>query len=326
MGTERGGTGDGAAVVELVDVALLDAGDNGTGHQDRCDFDPDALAALACSIERDGLASPPLVRPRGERFELIAGERRVRAMRDVLGWEKVPAIVRDISDGAARALMFAENDARADLKLSEQARAIAARMRPESTPATIGAELGHSERWAANRLALLKLDAPVLALVDSGQLPILRGVALSDLPTAAQRAAVAAAGDASADVFSRVVSELRAAADQASMFDAGAYTLTQQEWNVRAGAYVDGARAQLAAGERDGELLGVQEIAAEQGRSPAAIWQMLKRARADVRAGRPPRFPLPDQTISATPIWRRGTLRAAGELVDPQESEGGENE
>lgn len=306
----------------LVDVSLIDAGDNGTGHQDRAQFDPDALAELAASIQRDGLASPPLLRPsptlRG-RYELVAGERRVRAMRDVLGWAEIPVLVRELSDAAARALMFAENDARADLKLSEVARAIAARRRPAQSVSDIAGELGHTERWASNRLALLKLDAPVLALVDSGQLPLLRGVQLADLPAAAQRAAVAAAGDASADVFSRLVSELRAAAEQASMFDAGAYELTQQEWDTAAGAYVDGARAELVAGERDGELLGVQEIAAALGRSVPAIWQSRKRGQVTNLAGELVRFPRPDQVISKTPIWRRGTLRAAGVLVDEEE-------
>jgi ParB family chromosome partitioning protein len=297
-------------LVTVLDVGSIVAGDNGTGHQDRESFDPDALCGLAASIERDGLASPPLVRPapgRAGTFELIAGERRVRAMRDVLGWEKIPCLVRDLSDAAARALMFAENDARADLALSEQARAIAARRRPDQSVAAIAAELGHTERWAANRLALLKLDAPVLALVDSGQLPLLRGVMLADLPAAAQRAAVAAAGDASGDVFSRLVGELAATANQAAMFDAGAYELTQQQWDTAAGAYVEGEQAEISASERDGELLGVQEIAAATGRTVAAIWQAKKRGRI---GGRP--FPAPDQIISSTPIWRRGTLRAAG--------------
>jgi ParB family chromosome partitioning protein len=294
-------------MVRRIPVGAIVAGDNGTGHQDRTHFDADSLAELAADIDRNGLACPPLVRPiAGGRYELIAGERRVRAMRDVLGWSDIPCLVRDLSDAAARALMWSENDRRADLKLSEQARAIAARRRPGQSVAELAADLGRQVRWAENRLALLELDAPVLALVDSGQLRLERAVMVAALPHAAQRAAVARAGDASADVWRQVVSELLAAAQQSSMFDAGAYELTQEEWDTAAGAYVTAATNAERAAELDDELYGVQELAKATRRTVAAIHQARSRMK----------LPQPDLTISGTPIWRRGTLRAAGILKE----------
>jgi ParB family chromosome partitioning protein len=237
-----------------------------------------------------------------ETFELIAGERRVRAMRDVLGWTEIPVMVCELDDAGARALMWAENDARSDLSLLDQARAVAARMVPGRDLAGVAADLGHNVRWAENRLALLRLDDTVAALVDCGQLRLERGVSIADLPHAAQRAAVSAAGDASADVWRSTVSALTAEADQAAMFDAGAFTLTTEEWDTKAARYVTNADREAVALERDTELYGPQELADLLGLSVAAVHQRKKRGK----------LPQPDLTVSAVPMWRRGTLRAAG--------------
>ena len=289
--------------LRTVDVTLIDAGDNGTGHQDRQSFDPDALADLARDIDRNGLASPPMVRARPNgRFELVAGERRLRAMRDVLRWSAVPVLVADLSDDAARALMWAENDKRADLTLREQARAVAARMRDGRTAADVARDMGHTARWADNRLALLDLDDSVGQLVDTGHLRLERAVMLRDLPHAAQRAACARAGDASADTWASVVAALVDQHCQASMFDAGAFELTAQEWDTAAGRYVSDADKVAEQAERDAEIMGPQELAAELGTSVEAIWQRKRRDK----------LPAPDMTVSKVPMWRRGTLRAGG--------------
>ncbi len=71
--------------------------------QPRRDFNEAALVELTASIEASGLLQPVVVRPVGSRFELIAGERRLRAVQR-LGWPTIPAVVREVDDQAALTL------------------------------------------------------------------------------------------------------------------------------------------------------------------------------------------------------------------------------
>jgi ParB/RepB/Spo0J family partition protein len=295
-----------APAVREISADLIDAGDNVTGHQDRESFDPDQLAELAADIATNGLASPPLVRPIGDRYQLVAGERRLRAMRDVLRWPTIPLLVADLDDNAARALMWAENDKRSDLSLREQARAIAARMRDGRSAADVARDMGHRETWARNRLALLELDDAVGALVDSGQLRLERAIMLTDLPHAAQRAAAARAGDASGDVWRAVVAQLVDQHCQASMFSGADYELETQEWDTAAARYVSDADKAEQAAARDDEILGPQELSVELKTSVQTIWKRRSRDR----------LPIEDLKVSGVPMWRRGTLRRAGILPD----------
>src|SRR5690606_20570512 len=82
--------------------------------QPRREFDETALAELTASIEASGLLQPIVVRPVGSRYELIAGERRWRAVQR-LGWKTVPAVVREVDDQAALTLALIENLQRDDL-------------------------------------------------------------------------------------------------------------------------------------------------------------------------------------------------------------------
>lgn len=82
-------------------------------YQYRSEEEFGALANLAASIQRHGLLSPILVSRSGEGYVLIAGERRLRAMRDVLGWEEVPAFVlEDVDEAEMEALALVENEQR----------------------------------------------------------------------------------------------------------------------------------------------------------------------------------------------------------------------
>jgi ParB family chromosome partitioning protein len=90
--------------------------------QPRRDFDPAALAELAASIEASGLLQPVIVRTSGAGYELVAGERRWRAVQQ-LGWARVPAVVRDVDDRALLTLALIENLQREDLNPIEEARA-----------------------------------------------------------------------------------------------------------------------------------------------------------------------------------------------------------
>jgi ParB-like chromosome segregation protein Spo0J len=130
---QTGGGGDAAAVRE--DLQAL-AGppvdgeqihDVPCGHIDRSPyqarrvFPAAAMAALTESIRRNGLLQPVVVRPRpGGRFELIAGERRWRVAQ-LLGWERIATVVRDVDDLTAHLLGQIENDAREDVSAWERA-------------------------------------------------------------------------------------------------------------------------------------------------------------------------------------------------------------
>jgi hypothetical protein len=109
--------------VPTVEAALIVPGDN-----DRQAFEPVALQELADSIAAHGLAQPITVRPiAGGLYQIVAGERRFRAMQ-LLGWERVPALVRDLDDRQASAIMLVENLNRVDLNPIDEARAYSKRM------------------------------------------------------------------------------------------------------------------------------------------------------------------------------------------------------
>jgi ParB family chromosome partitioning protein len=83
-------------------------------YQPRTHVDEETLIELTLSIEASGLLQPVVVRPRDGRYELIAGERRWRAVQR-LGWPKIPAVVRDVDDKTLLTLALIENLQRDDL-------------------------------------------------------------------------------------------------------------------------------------------------------------------------------------------------------------------
>lgn len=93
-------------------------------YQPRREFGKAELKALAESIREQGILQPLVVRPKGEGWELVAGERRLRAAR-LAGLDTVPALVRELSDTEAAAATVAENLARDDLTAWEEAQALA---------------------------------------------------------------------------------------------------------------------------------------------------------------------------------------------------------
>ncbi|MCB1019776.1 MAG: ParB/RepB/Spo0J family partition protein, partial [Acidobacteria bacterium] len=92
-------------------------------HQPRTEFAPGALEELARSIKADGLIQPILVRPNGDRYLLVAGERRMRASR-AAGLTLIPAVVRDIADDRLLEIALVENIQREDLNPIEVAIAL----------------------------------------------------------------------------------------------------------------------------------------------------------------------------------------------------------
>lgn len=112
------------------------------------------LRELAESIGEVGVLQPVLVRPVGDRFELVAGERRVRAAR-LAKMKTVPAIVRELPDDIAAQVCVVENLQREDLNPVEQGHAVALLLERDGwTADTVAAEIGRSATWVARRASL----------------------------------------------------------------------------------------------------------------------------------------------------------------------------
>ena len=137
--------------------------------QPRRVFDEAALGELAASIAEYGVLSPLSVRLRSGRYELVAGERRLRAAR-MAGLRKVPCIVLDVDAEESGLLALVENLQREDLGFLEEARGIANMMRLYAlSQEECARRLGKSQSAIANKLRLLKLPEDVLdTLVRNG--------------------------------------------------------------------------------------------------------------------------------------------------------------
>jgi len=136
--------------------------------------DPVALEELKASIRQAGLLQPIVVRPTptGGGYELIAGERRLRACQ-ALGWERIPAVKREVDDRTALTLALIENLQRDDLSPVDEARGYE-RLLAEFSLAQqdVADAVGRDRSTVANALRLLKLPAAVLAMLHEGQLSV----------------------------------------------------------------------------------------------------------------------------------------------------------
>ena len=159
-------------------------------YQPRSQFDEAAIKALAESIKAQGLMQPLVVRPRaGGGYELIAGERRLRAAL-LAGLEAAPVVVRDATDQQALALALVENIQREDLRPLEEAGALH-RLREEFglTQQETADVVGKSREAVANLLRLLNLHPSVRVMLGEGALEMGHARALLSLPSAEQAAA-----------------------------------------------------------------------------------------------------------------------------------------
>ncbi|MFC4713736.1 nucleoid occlusion protein [Planococcus dechangensis] len=131
--------------------------------QPRTVFDAEKIEELARTIHVHGVIQPIVVRDskRDGFYEIIAGERRYRAMTS-LGWEEVPAIVRQLSDKETASIALIENLQREELTAIEEAHAYQNLLEiQEITQEALAQRLGKSQSTVANKLRLLKLPEPV---------------------------------------------------------------------------------------------------------------------------------------------------------------------
>src|SRR5881296_4206963 len=157
----------------LVELAIADIRPN--PYQPRRDVDPAALEELTASIRKAGLLQPVVVRqaPGGNgAFELIAGERRLRACQQ-LGWERIPAVQRDADDRTLLTLALIENLQRDDLSPVDEGRGYD-RLIAEFSLAQqdVADAVGRDRSTVANALRLLKLPEAVLQMLHEGHLSV----------------------------------------------------------------------------------------------------------------------------------------------------------
>ncbi|GMR14675.1 MAG: ParB/RepB/Spo0J family partition protein [Gammaproteobacteria bacterium] len=156
-------------------------------YQPRSIFDADRLEDLAESIRHQGVIQPVVVRLSGDKqYELIAGERRWRAAQ-MVGMEKIPAIIRDVPDEIAVAMSLVENIQRENLNPIEEATALRRLVDEfQMTHQEAGDAVGRSRSAVSNLLRLLELSQDVRELVDARHLEMGHARALLTLEPALQ--------------------------------------------------------------------------------------------------------------------------------------------
>ncbi|MFP5494206.1 ParB/RepB/Spo0J family partition protein [Parvimonas sp. G1641] len=155
--------------------------------QPRKSFDDDSLKELANSIKADGVIQPIVVRKVDDRYEIIAGERRFRASK-LAGLEKVPVVVKNVTDRKARELALVENIQREDLNPIEEAISLKTLMEEyKLTQQELSDIIGKSRSYIANNLRLLNLSDHIKEYLIRGELSPSQGRTLLSLETDEER-------------------------------------------------------------------------------------------------------------------------------------------
>lgn len=161
-------------------------------YQPRRQFSDDSIKELAETLDHDGLLQPIVVREDdNDQYEIIAGERRYRAA-ESLGWETIPAIVKNMDDDQAASLALIENLQREDLNPIDEAKAYNNLMELNHlTQTALAKDMGKSQSYVANKLRLLKLSEDVQAALVAGKITARHGRALLALNEADQKRVLA---------------------------------------------------------------------------------------------------------------------------------------
>jgi ParB family chromosome partitioning protein len=156
----------GQETIQLIDIDRIEP----SPVQPRSRFDNQALDDLAASIRANGVIQPLLLMPKGERFQLVAGERRWRAAQRA-ELRRVPAVVRNLMPEQALEVALVENLQREDLNPMEQASAFDRLIRQfHFTQEQIAEKTGKDRATVANALRLLKLESPIQEMLAAGSI------------------------------------------------------------------------------------------------------------------------------------------------------------
>ncbi len=162
-------------------------------YQPRCNFDEEKLQELAASIKEFGVVQPVVVRKKGRSYELVAGERRLRAA-GLAGLTKVPAIVKDYDDAKMMEIALIENIQRHDLNPIEEAQGLRRLMQEfKLTQEQTAEKVGRSRSAVTNILRLLNLPEQVQKQIINGVLTMGQAKQLLGLPKLEQMCEVAEA-------------------------------------------------------------------------------------------------------------------------------------
>jgi ParB family chromosome partitioning protein len=170
MKKKRLGRGLGSLIGNIDEVAGNDVAEKAEGmieldidriqrgrYQPRQVFEQDALQELADSIRAQGVVQPIVVRPEGNHFELVAGERRWRAAQ-LAGLQKIPAVIRELDARSAAAIALIENIQREDLNPLEEAQAFLRLIEEfDLTHQQVAESVGRSRAAVSNLIRLLDL-------------------------------------------------------------------------------------------------------------------------------------------------------------------------
>ena len=141
-----------------------------SSFQPRKEFDENAINALASSIKEKGVLQPLIVRKTNKGYELIAGERRLRASK-IAGLSEVPVIIKEFSDNEVLEIALVENLLREDLSVIEEAEAYQKLMDEFShTQEKVASIVGKSRSYIANTLRLLTLSDEIKQYISEGKL------------------------------------------------------------------------------------------------------------------------------------------------------------
>ena len=255
------------------------------------------IEGLAESIRVNGLALPILVEPLDDgRWLLIDGDHRLTACRDLLGWETIPATIREATARVEQlAARLTANVSRRDSLPHEDGLAILAMMGEGETVEQVAARIGKGPQWCRDRVTIAQgaSDATKDAL-RTGMVGPRLALRLANLDENRQRIALACivAGDLSQSELSVRLDKL--AADQ-SAESVEAFSFAIEEW-TEAKAVQVGREATAA----DTMPLGRSEVADLLGVRAATVGQWITR---DL-------MPAPDGRISGSPVWHRETVTA----------------
>lgn len=169
--------------IQEIDIQLIEE----NPHQPRRAFSSQDLEELASSINEIGLIHPPVVRRKGKKFELIAGERRLRALK-LMGKQQVSVIIREMNDPESAHSALIENIQRVDLNVMEVAFALKELMaRLKLTQELLADKVGKKRSTVANYLRLLQLPEEIQKLLRNGTLTMGHAKAVFALPAPIQQ-------------------------------------------------------------------------------------------------------------------------------------------
>ena len=249
---------------QLIPIASIDPNPD----QPRKTFNAPALHELAASIRENGLIQPIKVRRRGDRFEIIAGERRWRAHRilaDRGEAETVRAIVEDDVDDETMDLQaIVENLQRADVAPLEEAAAFQRMIDRGMTPEELARKIGVPLYRVDERTGLLKLDEQIQKLVASEAIAPTAGFEISKLPKHQQLKVLRAISSGKLRGIVEIRAAVRAALDELSQTDifgaSGKASKGEVDTLNRMEAKIARVADMVATGWHDGECVAARKV------------------------------------------------------------------